>query len=77
MSTKGTKVIVYDDNVEKALRKLKKKITDLGLMKELQERQSYVKPSVKRKLAKSQAERRWNKVLKAQSLPKKTILTKG
>ena len=38
-------VIVRNNNVEKALRILKKKIKKEGLMTELRERQHYVKPS--------------------------------
>jgi small subunit ribosomal protein S21 len=71
MSIKGRRVIVQDGNFEKALRKFKKKITDLDLLQEVRDRQQYVKPTVKRKLAKSQAKRRWQKYLRDQSLPKK------
>lgn len=63
MNLNGRKVIVKDGNVEKALRKLKKKVSESGLLQELQSRQTYTKPSVKRKLAKSQAQRRWKKFL--------------
>lgn len=68
---KGRKVIVTDNNIEKALRKFKKKITDCGLMKDLQEKEHYTKPSIRRKLAKSQAIRRWKKHLRSLELPKK------
>ena len=71
MSIKGRQVIVTDGNVEKALRKFKKKITDTGLLQEVRDRQQYVKPTIQRKLAKSQAKRRWQKYLRDQSLPKK------
>lgn len=71
MNIKGRKVIVQDGNVEKALRKFKKKISEDGLLQELQNRQSYVKPTIKKKLAKSQAKRRWQKYLQSQQLPKK------
>jgi small subunit ribosomal protein S21 len=71
MSIKGRRVIVQDGNFEKALRKFKKKISDLDLLQEVRDRQQYVKPTVKRKLAKSQAKRRWQKYLRDQSLPKK------
>jgi small subunit ribosomal protein S21 len=71
MNTNGRKVIVQDGNVDKALRKFKKKISEDGLLVELQERQFYTKPTVKRKLAKSQAKRRWKKWLASQELPKK------
>lgn len=71
MNIKGRKVIVQDGNVDKALRKFKKKISEDGLLQELQNRQSYVKPTIKKKLAKSQAKRRWQKYLQSQQLPKK------
>lgn len=68
---KGRRVIVQDGNVEKALRKFKKKIADTDLLQEVRDRQQFVKPTVKRKIAKSQAKRRWQKYLRDQSLPKK------
>ena len=71
MNIKGKKVIVQDGNVEKALRKFKKKISEDGLLQELQARQFYTKPTIKRKLAKSQAKRRWERFLQSQQLPKK------
>lgn len=71
MNLKGKKVIVQDDNFEKALRKFKKKVSDDGLLLELQSRQVYTKPSVKRKLARAYAEKRWKKYLNSQELPKK------
>jgi small subunit ribosomal protein S21 len=67
----GKKVIVHDNQVEKALRKFKKKVADSGLLQEVRDRQEFVKPTVKRKLAKSQAKRRWRKKLQEQVLPKK------
>lgn len=71
MSIKGRSVSVTDGNVEKALRKFKKKIADSNLLQEVRDRQQYVKPTIKRKLAKSQAVRRWKKYLRDQSLPPK------
>ena len=41
-------VIVRNNQVEKAIRVLKKKIQKDGLMKELRQRQTYEKPSLKR-----------------------------
>jgi small subunit ribosomal protein S21 len=67
----GKKVIVHDGNVEKALRKFKKKVQDSGILQEVRQRQEYVKPTIKRKIAKSLAKRRWKKFLKDQQLPKK------
>lgn len=67
----GRKVLVQDGNFDRALRKFKKKITDSGLLQEVRDRQEFVKPTVRRKLAKGQAKRRWQKYLRDQSLPKK------
>jgi small subunit ribosomal protein S21 len=68
---KGRKVLVQDGNVDKALRKFKKKISEDGLLLELQNRQFYTKPTVKKKIAKAQAKKRWERFLKGQELPKK------
>lgn len=67
----GKKVIVHDGNVEKALRKFKKKVQDSGILQEVRQRQEYIKPTIKRKLAKNLAKRRWKKFLNDQQLPKK------
>lgn len=72
MSIKGRRVVVgADGNVEKALRKFKKKIAEMNLLQEVRDREQFVKPTTQRKIAKSQAERRWKKYLRDQSLPKK------
>ena len=71
MSKKGCRVQVHEGNVEKALRKFKKKISDSGLLQEVRDRQAFVKPTVQRKVAKSQAKNRWQKHLRSQSLPPK------
>ena len=70
MSQKGNKVLVQDGNVEKALRKLKKKVSDDNLLLDLQNKQFFVKPTSKRKLAKKQAVKRWKRFLASQELPK-------
>jgi small subunit ribosomal protein S21 len=64
-------VTVKDDNIEKALRKFKKKIQDQGLLVELKERETYEKPTTRRKRKKSVAKNRWQKQLRSQQLPKK------
>ena len=70
MSQKGNKVIVQDNNVEKALRKLKRKVSDTNLLLDLQNKQFFTKPNIKRKLAKKQAIKRWKRFLASQELPK-------
>jgi small subunit ribosomal protein S21 len=62
----GRKVFVKDGNVEKAIRKFKKKIAESGLLQDLQERERYTKPSVKKKLARSIAKKRWQKYVDSQ-----------
>lgn len=71
MRIRGKAVIVKDDNVERALRKFKKKIMESGLLNELRDREFYEKPTTSRKRKKSAAQNRWNKKLASQSLPKK------
>jgi small subunit ribosomal protein S21 len=60
---------VQDGNVEKALRKFKKKIQNSGLLLELRERETYVKPTTRRKLKRGQAKSRWKKYLRSQQMP--------
>ena len=67
----GRAVLVTDGNVEKALRKFKKKIAADGLLNDLREREHYVKPTTERKLKRSAAKSRWQKKLREQALPKK------
>ena len=67
----GNSVIVKDGNVEKALRKFKKKVAESGLLNELRDRETYEKPTTARKKKKATARNRWRKQLMAQQLPKK------
>ena len=64
----GRKVFVKDGNVEKALRKFKKKVSESGLLQELQQRETYIKPSVRKKLARAMAKKRWQKYVESQKL---------
>ena len=49
---------VRNNNAEKAIKLLKKKINEEGTIKECRDRQSYEKPSMKRRRLKAQAIRR-------------------
>lgn len=71
MSFYGNSVLVKDGNVEKALRKFKKKVQESGLLEELRARETYEKPTTRRKRAKGAAKARWRKKLRDQQLPKK------
>jgi small subunit ribosomal protein S21 len=64
-------VYVKDGNVEKALRKFKKKITESGLLEELRARETYEKPTTERKRKKGAARARLRKQIRSQQLPKK------
>jgi small subunit ribosomal protein S21 len=68
---KGTTVYVKNDNVEQAMRKFKKNIQDSGLILDLRARESYEKPTLKRKRKAAAAKQRWKKKLSSQMLPKK------
>ena len=61
-------VHVRGNDVEKAMRVLKKKLLKDGLIKELKERQHYTKPSAAKRVAKKQAIRRFKKEQKLESL---------
>ena len=65
-------VIVQDGNIEKALRKFKKKVQNSGILNDLREHEFYVKPTPARKLKRSAAKNRWRKQLQAQQLPPRT-----
>jgi len=55
-------VRVIDNDVEKALKLLKNKLSKSGLFKELKVRRAYEKPSIKQKRKKIEAQRRLAKV---------------
>jgi small subunit ribosomal protein S21 len=57
----GLEVIVENDNIEKAIRRLKKKVDREGLIREIRDRSTYSKPSEKRKIARQAARDRWLK----------------
>ena len=71
MKIYGNSVLVKDGNVEKALRKFKKKVQESGLLDELRSRETYEKPTTERKRKKGAAKARWRKQLRSQQLPKK------
>lgn len=54
-------VVVEGDNVERAIKALKRKVATEGIYKELKRRRFYEKPSVKKKRKQREAERRRRK----------------
>ncbi len=74
-------VLVRDNNVDQALRVLKKKLQREGVLRELKQRRAYEKPSEKRVREKAEAVRRARKAVRKQAqregllpMPKKKIL---
>lgn len=58
---RGLQVDVHNNDIARALRKLKKMVNNEGLLKELRDREYFEKPSLKRKKAKAAARKRWLK----------------
>lgn len=58
------KIVVFDNQVDAALKQLKKQMLKDGLFQEMKKRQHYEKPSVKRKRKSAQARKKRRKALK-------------
>lgn len=65
------KVVIQDGKFEKGLKLFKKKVDELGILKDLREKDHYLKPSVKKKLARSAAKKRWIKQVNSNKLPER------
>jgi small subunit ribosomal protein S21 len=57
----GMSVAVVNNDISRAMRKLKKKVNNEGILKEVRDRKHFEKPSLKRKKAKAAARKRWLK----------------
>jgi small subunit ribosomal protein S21 len=53
------------------MRKFKKKIQNSGLLQELRDRETYTKPTTRRKVKAGQARSRWRRYVQSQQLPPK------
>jgi len=58
------KIVVFDNQIEPALKQLKKQMLKDGLYQEMKRRQHYEKPSVKRKRKAAQARKKRLRALK-------------
>jgi small subunit ribosomal protein S21 len=74
-------VLVRDNNVDQALRVLKKKMQREGVFREMKQRSAYEKPSVKRAREKAEAIRRTRKLARKKAqregllpAPKKKVI---
>jgi len=61
---KGTLVEVHNNDINKAMRKLKKVVQAEGIFQTLRERERFEKPSVKRKKEMARAVKRWQKKIR-------------
>ena len=59
------KVIVRDNQIEKAIKDLKRKLTKEGFFSEMKERRFYDKPSVQKKKKQAKAAKRRRKRMKS------------
>jgi small subunit ribosomal protein S21 len=66
-----TVILKENENINQALRRLKKKVEESNVLDELRDREGYIKPSVRRKKSLGAAKARWLKKLKENQLPKK------
>ena len=60
-----------NESFEKTLRRFKKKVDESNRLKDLREKESYTKPSMRKKLMKNAAKKRWLKFLKSNELPER------
>jgi len=72
----GMAVAVVDNNVEKAMRKLKKMLLKEGVMQELRDRRYYMKPSFVKREDKKRAIRRAKKLQREQEMAEFGIVKK-
>jgi small subunit ribosomal protein S21 len=69
---KGRTVVLKEhENINQALKRLKRKVDDSGVLDELRDREGYIKPTIRRKKAAAAAKARWRKKLREQQLPPK------
>jgi small subunit ribosomal protein S21 len=66
-------VIVHNNQIEKAIRELKRKLGQEGFFTEITERRFYVKPSIQRKKKQIKAERRRRKEMRKSYRPRDEI----
>jgi small subunit ribosomal protein S21 len=66
----GRKVFLKEnEDINRALRKFKKKIDESGILDELRKRESYEKPTTERKRKRNSAVNRFKKKLEKEQLP--------
>lgn len=70
--TKGTAVVLKEgEDINRALRRFKNKVEESGILKTLQKKEFYEKPTTERKRKKAAGRARYLKKLEKEQLPKK------
>jgi len=64
-------VIVKNDDVHRALKQFKNKVEESGLLKDLQKKEFYIKPTEQRRRDKAAGRQRYIKKMEKEQLPKK------
>lgn len=68
----GNSVFVKDgEDINRAIRRFKNKVEESGLLKDLQKKEFYEKPTTERKRKKAAGKARYQKKLQKEQLPKK------
>ena len=62
----GTRIYVKNNDIGRAMRKLKKMMQQEKIFQEIRDKEYFEKPSLKRKRAKASAVKRWKKYLSQQ-----------
>ncbi len=66
----GNKVFVKDnEDINRALKRFKKKVEDSGILEDLRKRESYEKPTTKRKRKKNAAVQRYKRKVEKEKIP--------
>jgi small subunit ribosomal protein S21 len=72
MNLIGNKVILRDnEDINRALRRFKKKVDDSGVLEDLRKKEFYEKPTTERKRKRGAAINRFKKKLEKEQLPPK------
>ncbi len=70
--SRGTTVVVKEgEDINRALRRFKNKVSDAGTLETLRAKEFYEKPTTKRKRKAGAARARWRKQLEKEQLPRK------
>jgi small subunit ribosomal protein S21 len=72
MNLIGNKVVLRDnEDINRALRRFKKKVDDSGILEDLRKKEFYEKPTTERKRKRGAAINRFKKKLEKEQLPPK------